>query len=105
MTASYRRAVVLTGQPGAILDRATGLLQQEKRVKSVTREPREVTATTGMSLWSWGETVVVSAVSPDPAGQVIEISSTSRLATVLIDFGRNKALVERLIQQLTVPNA
>lgn len=47
----------------------------------------------GMTIWSWGEDISIRQVSQDQ----VEVASRSKLVTQIIDFGRNRKNVEKLL--------
>ena len=49
-----------------------------------------------MSLWSWGEKILID-VSEADAGSLIRITSSSRLPTTLFDYGKNSRNVRRFL--------
>ncbi|MBK8205505.1 MAG: hypothetical protein IPK87_01805 [Planctomycetes bacterium] len=53
---------------------------------------------TGMSFWSWGETVIVE---PQP-DNTVRVHSSCALVTQFLDFGRNRRNVEKLAETMGV---
>ena len=54
----------------------------------------------GANLMSWGENILVEITGVDNAAS-ISVTSSSRLPTTLIDFGKNKRNVKRFLDSLS----
>jgi len=54
----------------------------------------------GMSIWSWGETMV-GHVQPGPGRCMVTIRSNSAVTMTLFDWGKNQKNVEAALTQLT----
>ncbi|MGH9280236.1 MAG: hypothetical protein ACRD12_19310 [Acidimicrobiales bacterium] len=61
-----------------------------------------VTATTGVSLASWGETVTVRLAPAEGGGTTAYITSAARLKTNITAGGRNRKNVEAVASQLRI---
>ncbi len=53
----------------------------------------------GMSLASWGEQVTAT-IGHGPHGAVVQLHSASALSTTLIDFGRNRKNLEKVVEAM-----
>ena len=54
----------------------------------------------GVSLRSWGESITISFFDPMNGGTRIIVDSKPKLATTLIDYGKNKKNVEAIEQYI-----
>lgn len=74
---------------------AADTLQRDLRV-----QPRQVapglTARTGVSLFSWGENILVSVAGSTPQGTSVTVRSSSLVPIQIIDFGKNRRNVQKL---------
>jgi hypothetical protein len=62
-----------------------------------------VSATTGFSIYSWGEVISINFKSKNEAHFEYQVSSRSKLQTTIVDFGKNLANVnkiERIIKNI-----
>jgi hypothetical protein len=62
--------------------------------------PRGVTASTGPSIRGWGEDVTAIVADVGPQGTTLNVRSESVMPLALIDWGRNRQNVQKLITQL-----
>lgn len=63
-----------------------------------------IEANVSVSLFSWGEKLSIS-VTPKDGGSSVSVESKSRLPVVLLDWGKNKRNVTKLLEQLNAPRA
>lgn len=54
----------------------------------------------GASISSWGESMTISFFDPMNGGTRIIVNSKPKLATTLIDYGKNKKNVEAIVQYI-----
>lgn len=62
-----------------------------------------VSATTGFSIYSWGEVISINFKSKNEAHFEYQVSSRSKLLTTIVDFGKNLSNVnkiERIIKNI-----
>jgi len=64
-------------------------------ITEVNKRDGIVKADVSMSLKSWGDRIHITCSSLSPNLSVIEVSSRSRWASTLVDWGKNKENVER----------
>ena len=53
----------------------------------------------GAGMWTWGENVQAT-IGYGPRGAVVHLRSESVLPTTLVDFGRNRKNLERIVEVL-----
>lgn len=53
----------------------------------------------GLSWASWGETVTAT-IGHGPRGAVVQLHSASALPTTLVDFGRNRKNLEKVVEAM-----
>ena len=83
----------------ARLQRALGALGQVD-VTRLDGEEGYIEATVGRTGNSWGEELLINVRSA-PVGSTIEVISRSRFQ--LLDHGKNKRNIDRILQQLQAP--
>lgn len=54
----------------------------------------------GATLKSWGESMTISFFDPMNGGTRLIVSSKPKLATTLVDYGKNKKNVEAIVQYI-----
>jgi len=64
-------------------------------ITEVNKRDGIIKADVSMSLKSWGERIHITCSSLSPNLSVIEVSSRSRWASTLVDWGKNKENVKR----------
>lgn len=64
-------------------------------ITEINKRDGIIKADVSMSLKSWGERIHITCSSLSPNLSVIEVSSRSRWASTLVDWGKNKENVER----------
>jgi hypothetical protein len=92
------RTVVLSLGAQEVLDRLQTVVANDREVRlvSVDRLALRVVGRTGASIRSWGERVEGKVIESGPGASTVELSSTPRLYTTLVDYGRGNAHLERI---------
>ena len=80
------------------------LIQFGAKIKSEDRDQGLIKAEVGMSWKSFGEVVYIK-ISEQNSGHVsVQVSSSPKVKTTLVDFGKGSANVERITSLLTALN-
>lgn len=69
------------------------------KVKTEDPSTGRIEGTVSMSLTSWGENILIQVSGVDD-GAMVRISSSSRMPTTLVDFGKNAQNVRRFLDWL-----
>jgi hypothetical protein len=83
-----------------VLSRVVELLNDYRNVKKVVKEGSVVKALYRTSVASMGEVVTVTATRVAPSATELAIASTSTWPITLMDWGKNRRNVERLVKNL-----
>jgi len=67
-------------------------------VREVNQAGWYITASVSLSLWSWGENILIQVTEPTPGQPSVNASSSSVFA--IFDFGRNKRNINKLFVEL-----
>jgi hypothetical protein len=70
------------------------------KLKQADESERRVELKTGLSIKSWGERMVLELESQGEAATSVQVSSRSWVPTTLVDYGKNRDNVERVIAWL-----
>ena len=70
------------------------------KVKSEDRATGLVEARISLSIWSWRENMELT-VEPEGAGSKVTVKSRSAKRTTLIDWGKNRRNVKRIIEYIS----
>lgn len=97
MGASATRTSSFTCTPPAVFDAIQNALASIATVQQVDAERLYVAATVKPSMSSWGERIQVW-VKPESLGTQVTVESRCRLGTQVIDWGRNRRNVNRLLK-------
>jgi hypothetical protein len=95
----------LAGQPQDVWPKLTSAVSASGA--SVTKADSAagvIEATVGVSIWSWGEKMLITVV-PKDGGSFVTVESKSRVPLTLFDWGKNKRNVEKLLAQLSATGA
>jgi hypothetical protein len=85
----------------ALLDCAQDALRADMRILDLERDDDRVRGKTRQTLMNAGEIIQVLITQQQANSVIAEISSKTRWKTALVDFGRNRANVEKLCAQIT----
>jgi hypothetical protein len=66
------------------------------KVASSDESSGTIVATTGVSLRSWGEKIPIVVTESEPGKSMVSVASKSKMA--LVDWGKNKQNVERILE-------
>lgn len=95
MSANYIKVVNVNEVSERLLENLSEILKEYNwRIDSLS--DRNLTLTTGTSFFSWGERIVIEKLSQS----MLSITSECKLVTQIIDWGKNKRNVEKVLALL-----
>lgn len=95
MSANYIKVVNVNEVSERLLENLSERLKEYNwRIDSLS--DRNLTLTTGTSFFSWGERIVIEKLSQS----MLSITSECKLVTQIIDWGKNKRNVEKVLALL-----
>ena len=68
-------------------------------IKSQDQATGKIKGTMSMSLWSWGENIVIEVTGVEN-GALVRFTSSCRMPTTLFDYGKNARNVRRFLDWL-----
>jgi len=63
------------------------------------KESHQLLSEVSTSLWSWGEKISVSMKETNTGGTRVQVKSESSFGMTLIDWGKNKKNVDKILMQ------
>ena len=93
------RSMVVNGSKEKLFQLALSSLANLDKLEIKGQDPEQgiVEAETGQTWKSWGEQVRIRFESVSPDQTRIEVASRSAVSTTLIDFGKNRENVQRIL--------
>ena len=97
MGCRYRGQLILSVPPSAVLDffHRSPVIDRF-RVRGVDSTGWRVYLGRGMNLWSWGERITVCIMDNQDGNTLLDIESEAAMPLQFIDWGVNRANVDRL---------
>lgn len=78
----------------------TALRDSRCGLRNVDSVAHTATAEFGLTLWSWGENIVLEVGQNGASGARVTLKSTSKLRTTLFDWGKNKRNLRKILSYL-----
>ena len=97
MGAAVTRTSTFTSSPAAVFDAVHKALASISVVQEVDAEGQYAAGAIGWSMRSWGERIQIW-VEPAPPGTILTVESRCKVRTQVIDWGRNRSNVDRLLE-------
>jgi hypothetical protein len=100
VTASYSKSTRLLVSADALLSDVVDILEKSWHPRRLGRHDRSVGARIPWSWRSWGEDLDVTIIREDAESTDIIVKSTSSVKTTIVDWGKNRINVDKLLAQI-----
>jgi hypothetical protein len=100
LTSSYSQSTILRISADALLSNVVDILEKSWHPRRLAERDRSVSARIPRSWRSWGENLNVNIIHEDAQSVAVIIKSTSAVKTTIIDWGKNRSNVEKLLAQI-----
>ena len=104
MGKNYEQQITVPIAPEHVAQRAAEVLAAIPKAGNVSLIPPVVRGDIGVGMMSWGEKVTIT-VAEAPGGSSVHIHSKCSFPLQLVDYGKNRKNVEKIIAGLQPPAA
>lgn len=84
----------------SILESIENVLKNHEKIREIKIDGEEITCRWGITLWSFGEKIIVRVETVN-RNKRVTVKSEPVVKTTLVDYGKNRKNVEDLIDKIT----